>query len=36
VVLDLGDIAAVMVVGPAIHAAGHEVIDHAGDGQDEE
>jgi len=26
----------VMVVGPAIHAAGHEVIDHAGDGQDEE
>src|SRR5437867_3901464 len=36
VVLDLGDIGGVMVVGPAIHAASHEVIDHPGDGQNEE
>ena len=37
VVLDLGDVGGVMVVArPAVHAAGHEVIDHPGDGQDQE
>src|SRR6184192_2571295 len=37
VVLDLGDIGGVMVVArPAVHAAGYEVIDHPGDGQDQE